>query len=292
MNKLITEVSDGKTHYNNVLIWTRGQIQECPSGVTSGNTELAENLRPYDVRFAKYLISGRSGNGFHCFSNLTEQIVVRLGGKPNDLAVTGVWRFVQPETGSRPKLEALLADLSQKFPSMGLSGLISEDKGFYSAASTDEDGDVLTADEIREDYYLSEPVAPTPLKTTEGCGFLWLNTCPRVPPQSEIDDYNRARQAYETDAAQYSARKAKGNSYYACVSADASSPGDPPVSDTDESKCGMFFYIAATPYPGGFAEGIYTGLYDHRVARAQRAQLDEYVRGLRGNDTSSRNTPL
>jgi hypothetical protein len=238
-----------------------------PAVLTAEKPGLAETLRPDDERFSRYTISGVSArNWSSCFSEISNQIVLRLGGPPEQQVVVGVWHLAVPRDGRRVALEDMLSSLNARYPILQLDASGNVANGFHGSAFADAQGGRLDHAQIESDYRNpAPPAAPQPPRTTEGCGFLLLSTCPRTPPQSEIDAYEAAMRAYDENSRSHQARMRMANAYGRCVLNPPRSPGEAAIDETSEAACGPAYYAAAFPYPGGLTEAYYIGVYDHRA---------------------------
>jgi hypothetical protein len=281
---ILSELKTGG--YANLLIVTDATKRDCAARRQDGNDALDGILVPDDVRFADYLLTG---NSFPCYSVVRQQIVAKLGGPPGAQQVIGIWRLFVPAQGERPQLAQLLEDLKGKYPALSTETVPDSRQGFLVAGFEDEADNTLDPGEIQAGYLATPPVEPTAPATTEACGLLWLDTCSRPIPQSEQDAYQSARSRYGSDLEDYQRRKQKGDRYAACIGAVPRRWSDPSLRESLEEPCGIAYFAAARPLPGGFASGFFVGLYDPALAARLKASFDDYIRSKRPELESTTN---
>jgi hypothetical protein len=285
VSRFLSEI-DKNGEYTNFIVWTRGEVAPCQTKSEDG-TALSNTQKSDDQRFDAYIFSGVDAPSFHCFTTIRDQIVLRLGGPPTEMVVTGIWRFNQQKDNERVQLSSAMAALNQRYPALMLNADTDTSQGFYGVAFLDPQGKRLDWAQIGEDYQsLRPPIAPSPPKTTKSCGFLGFGTCDRQPTQAEYDEYNAAKRQYEDDLVSYQARSDLAQKYGVCVSNPPRAVVASPIRDDADTNCGPSMYVAATPYPGGFAEGLFIAVYDPVVARSARVKLEEYLRSRRAQSGS------
>ena len=293
VNKFLREKNSGKSGYSNMFVWTRGTVRNCSSAGEGDSTTLAESLRPDDVKFTPWVFSGRmSGSGFLCFAKLTDQVAFFADGPPNQQVISGIWRVHVPPDGSRPPLDSTFETFSSRYPALDARGARRTAEGFAVEGFTDENGRKLNGPQIRSDYAtLKLPTAPTPPKTTEPCGLLWMKTCDRTPTSQENESFASATEAYNQQLKEYKERSPAALKYYQCVKYPPSSPIERTVSEQETKECGTSYFTAAKGYPGGVVEAFFFGIYSHPHARSGNQRLVEYLKQFRGTRDESQNKP-
>jgi hypothetical protein len=289
-NALLSELREGG--YKNLLVATVGTKRACPAAPEQPSSSLGGSLIPDDVRLRSFLVTGITGGGFPCYSQITQQVVLRLGGPPGAQKVVGIWRLYLPPQGNRPQLSQLLSDLKAKYGAIATQTVVDPSQGFSATGFEDESGLTLDAEAVRSAHLGSPPIEPTPPSTTRACGFLGLRTCPRDVPLSEAETYNAAINQYRSDVDTYQRRKHWGDRYADCVMTAPQFPGSSTLDESVTASCGPSYFVAAWPLTAGYAEGLFVGVYSPSLAANLHTSLYEYLRTKRpliqGSGTSTK----
>lgn len=223
---------------------------------------------------------------------MQDQVTLLADGAPGQQVVSGVWRVHVPVDGKRPSLDGAFESLTGRYPALDPQNANRGAQGFAMEGYLDSNDRTLNAAQIRSDFVnLTSPVAPTPPKTKEGCGFLWLDTCDRVPTAQERATYAAASEQYTQQMKAYQERRPVADAFHTCVRTAPSAPSERTVPVQETKSCGLSYFAAAKSYPGGFAEAFAVGIYSQPHSKAGALQLTEHLKQFREAGTSPTNKP-